>query len=112
MKYLITIFLLFSTSVNAVDSNNKYSILGTGNASCASYVKDFKNEVLFNYYAAWANGYFTHMNLTMPKTFDVTTSVDLTARQQWLYEYCKKHTLDNFDTAVKELTKELIKRMP
>jgi len=101
-------FISFSTK--AADKEGVYTIAGMGTSSCASYVEDYKNQYLLLRYMAWANGYLTHLNTVTPGIKDITERVDITARKSWLLKYCKKNTLDNFNTAVKALVKELKKR--
>ena len=111
MRIIITTLLVtLATSVNASDNAGDYAILGMGTSSCASYVKYYKNEYELLRYSAWANGFITGFNRLTDNVNDITTGVDITARQEWLYKYCKKNTLDNFDTAVQKLIKELIDR--
>jgi len=97
-----------STTVQA--SDNKYSVLGgIGLASCASYADEYKkNSDELIRFQTWANGYISALNHT--KYNDVAINVDLTARSQWMYEYCKNNTLDVYEKAVYELVQELIRR--
>jgi len=104
------ILLILSLCAHAVE-RDKYTVLGgVGLASCASYVKDFKNDYYAAMFSTWANGYISHFNSTNYKTMNIAENVDLTARQQWIYEYCKKNPLDVYEQAVAKLIDELVKR--
>ena len=109
MKLLITVIILTATlNVNADKSH--YTVLdGIGLASCASYVKDIKNEFMLLRFDTWANGYISHFNHAN-KTINVAQNIDLTAREQWIYEYCKKNPLDPYEEAVSKLLEELARR--
>ena len=109
MKLLLVAIVLFTTTLNAFADKDEYTILGDhGGASCASYVKEFKSEYLIGF-QIWANGYISHFN-QVNKSINVGKNVDLTARSQWIYEYCKKNPLDMHAVAVSELLEELIRR--
>jgi len=111
MKFIIiTLLITLAASVEASDNEGNYTTLGVGTTSCASYVKYYKNKYEIIRYTAWANGFFTEFNRNTNNVVDITKGVDLNARQEWLYKYCKKNTLDNYDTAVQKFIRELIDR--
>lgn len=112
MKSALTgaVLVILSLNAHAVESD-EYTVLGgIGLASCASYVKDFKNDYYATRFSTWANGYISHFNRVNYKTMNIAENVDLTARQQWIYEYCKKNPLDVYEQAVSKLIDELVKR--
>lgn len=111
MKLIISAFLIaISTITEASDSKNIYSVLGIGTSSCASYVNSHKNNYERLQYSAWASGFITSFNRLTDDLNDISENVDETARQEWLYKYCKVNTLDTYDRAVQKLIEELIRR--
>ncbi len=111
MKVIIAIFLItISTIAEATDKKGNYAIYGIGTTSCATYVKSYKIQYELSQYSAWASGFITGFNRLTDNLNDISENVDETARQEWLYKYCKKNTLDNYDKAVQKLIKELIDR--
>lgn len=111
MKLIIAAFLIVTLTIaEASDEKSMYSIHGIGTSSCAAYVNSYKNNYELLQYSAWASGFITSFNRLTDNLNDISENVDETARQEWLYKYCKVNTLDNYDKAVQKLIKELIDR--
>ena len=111
MKLIIAALLIaISTIAEATDEKGGYAMYGIGTTSCASYVKSYKNQYVLLQYSAWASGFITGFNRLTENINDISENVDEAARQEWLYRYCKKNTLDDYSKAVQKLISQLIGR--
>jgi hypothetical protein len=98
--------LLFSTSAEAV------AVYGIGAQSCGEFVRviddmhsnssDFNDHYAF---ISWAQGYLSQYNNL--KGNNILRSSDPTGIQLWLYNYCRVHPLENFDSALDAMINEL-----
>ncbi len=112
MKMLLFFLFLAGTNVLASNKEGEYAILGGGISSCGSVVEAYeKNHSLKQLLIdEWTNGYITALNISTIGTYDLTESIDLNGRSQWVLNYCRENPLDNLSIAVEMLVNKVKSR--
>lgn len=97
--------LMLITPAHSTD--NRYTILGAGGASCGKWISD---QAMRSFFESWLLGYLTAVNVDLASANvdgDVTGNVDSDGVYLWITNYCQTHPLDDISTAAIELVIDL-----
>ena len=118
-------FLFASSTVSAVDSNNRYFAYGLGQKTCQDYInfrekkldaleqqyqrytKDELYEIVDKIVEHWIAGFLTAHNLYVSDTYDVAGKSNMDELKNRLENACRANTKEYFAQAMISLVQQL-----
>ena len=118
-------FLFASSTVHAVDSNNRYFAYGLGQKTCQDYInfrekkldaleqqyqrytKDELYEIVDKIVEHWIAGFLTAHNLYVSDTYDVAGKSNMDELKNRLENACRANTKEYFAQAMISLVQQL-----
>ncbi|MBL1142457.1 MAG: hypothetical protein HND53_10535 [Proteobacteria bacterium] len=101
--FVLSILMLTSTSVFAVDINGNYAVWGVGKKSCFGFNKEINGEDS-DKYKHYIKGFLTAYNIFTEKTYSITGSMNENDVLEWLNEYCADNPMSGLETALLSFT--------
>ena len=99
------IFAVTSFAV-AADDTGQYLVMGLGNSTCNSYLAE--DETGIAYYLSWLAGYMTTYNHLQEDTYSILGKTkDVNQIESWLRDYCTINGNETFESAVRNLLRNL-----
>ena len=106
LAFPLIVVLLLPISGICADAKEVGLVYGVGTYSCSKFVEAKRNGK-GGFYAAWATGYVTGVNWTLPDTYSLLGNTDIGGAMLWLENFCQTNPLTTFATALSALVHEL-----
>ena len=106
ITWLLYTALMWSPLANAADDTGQYLIMGLGNSTCNAYLNE--DELGVAYYLSWLAGYMTSYNHWQEDTYSILGETkDVAQIESWLRDYCTVNGSESFESAVRNLLRNL-----
>jgi hypothetical protein len=114
--------IFFCSPASALDSKNRYLILGPGSYTCMHIISDLqegtkkKDASASIIYSQWLAGNLTAYNRDTKNTYSILGNTQFNDAMVWAVNYCKEHPTDIFaaaaDAYVRTMTPRRLRSMP
>ncbi len=105
--------IMFTTgllmSVATASAQTKYFVIGSGTESCGQRLQP-SNPYVYHYQDMWIQGYLSAYNYYGPGDGHIQAGTKPSGYFAWIDNYCRTNSLDDIETATRELIKEFEKR--
>lgn len=111
LAFVLAAISVAMSHARAADADGNFTVLSVGTKSCGTIVSDFNKDdwpKLIN--SVWVGGFITAINSEAHNGKNVAEGIDASARDLWIYNYCKSNPLDSLFRATDALLGELRKR--
>ena len=103
---LVTCALVAAGGAHAIDSKNRYLILGPGSNSCSVVLTDLaegikrKNDAAEIIYSMWLSGSLSGYDHEAKGTYSILGDMSFNEAFAWTLDFCKEHPQSIYSAAV------------